>query len=447
MATSDALCAVAALTAVHALVWLRGLDGIAFAVVLSAATVVWIVTFHLFGLYDVHRLSAFEEFRRTISATFVAATAVILGLWRNDTTTRAALGVMLGFAVVAELGVRRVWRWNLRRLRRDGYLAMRTVIVGVNDEANRLAGTLASPALGFATLGCVTIDDSVPVAVDVAVVGRLGHLEDVVRELDVDCVFVASSAVSAADVATIASTVRRTGADLRISASLNDVLTSRVSIQPLNDAIVLSLKSARSSDAQALAKRAFDLVVGSIVLVLLLPVMAVIALAIRVTSRGSVLFRQERVTKDGRVFVMCKFRTMVVDQADRLGGRVVDLTPPFFKLTDDPRLTRVGRFLRSTSLDELPQFWHVVRGQLSLVGPRPLPADQVLANADREEMQVRHEVRTGLTGWWQVNGRSVVTPEEALRMDVFYINNASFALDVYILLKTIGAVLARRGAQ
>jgi lipopolysaccharide/colanic/teichoic acid biosynthesis glycosyltransferase len=144
---------------------------------------------------------------------------------------------------------------------------------------------------------------------------------------------------------------------------------------------------------------------------------------------------------------MYKFRTMVVDQADRLDGGSVDLTAPFFKLSDDPRLTRVGRWARSSSLDELPQLWHVLRGQLSLVGPRPLPAEQVLANSNMEEMQVRHEVRAGMTGWWQVNGRSVVTPQEALRMDVFYINNWSFALDVFILLKTVGAVVAGRGAQ
>jgi exopolysaccharide biosynthesis polyprenyl glycosylphosphotransferase len=447
MAVSDAVCAIATLLAVHAIVAYRGLDNAGFAVIVPAAAIAWVVTFHFFGLYDVHRLAAFEEFRRLVSATCVAVAVVVLGFWWNDATTRSALALALIFALALELGVRRFWRAYLRRLRRTGYLTMRTVVVGANDEARHLADTLASPALGFAVVGFVTTGSSGEQVEGLPIVGRLNLLDDVVRELDVDCVFVASSAVEPKDGALIASVVRHAGADLRISAKLSDVLTSRVTIQPLNDVVTLSLKSARLTETQAAGKRVFDLIVGTISFVLLLPIMAVIALAIRLTSHGPVLFRQERVTKDGKIFTMFKFRTMFVDQAARLEGRVVDLTAPFFKLNDDPRLTPVGRFLRSTSLDELPQLWHVVRGQLSIVGPRPLPADQVLANSDLEEMRVRHEVRAGLTGWWQINGRSVVAPEEALRMDVFYINNWTFALDVYILLKTAGAVLARRGAQ
>jgi lipopolysaccharide/colanic/teichoic acid biosynthesis glycosyltransferase len=157
-----------------------------------------------------------------------------------------------------------------------------------------------------------------------------------------------------------------------------------------------------------------------------------------------VLFWQDRVTKDGRVFRMCKFRTMVHGRDDLLGDRVIDLTKPFFKLEDDPRLTRVGRFLRSYSLDELPQLWNVLRGDLSLVGPRALWTGQVgPRTADQRD---RYEVRAGITGWWQINGRSQVGPDTALEMDLFYIENWSLALDVYILLKTVGVVLTRRGA-
>jgi exopolysaccharide biosynthesis polyprenyl glycosylphosphotransferase len=447
MMLSDAACAIATLLIVHSWLAYEGLDGASFAIVLPAAAVVWIITFRLFGLYDVHRLSAFEEFRRIVSATCVGVAIVVLGFWWKDSTTRAALGLALVFGLASELVVRRVWRWNLRRLRRDGRLTMRTVIVGTNGEARRLADTLMSPPLGFDTVGFIATDVSGDDTTGLPVVGRLGTLDEAIGELNVDCVFVAASAVSERDVGEIASVVRRAGKDLRISANLREVLTSRVSIQPLNDVVTLSLRSAQLTGSQAVAKRAFDIVIGSIAFVLLLPLMAVIAIAVRVTSVGPALFRQERVTKNGRVFTMFKFRTMVVEQTGRLDGRTVDLTAPFFKLADDPRLTRVGRFLRSTSLDELPQLWHVLRGQLSLVGPRPLPVEQVLANAAVDEMNVRHEVRTGLTGWWQVNGRSSLTPEEALRMDAFYINNWSFALDVYILLKTLGAVIARSGAQ
>ena len=264
-----------------------------------------------------------------------------------------------------------------------------------------------------------------------------------------DCVFVASDAVTSGDVAAIASLARRTHTDVRFSTSYDarDVLTSRVSLQAVHDFVILSFSSSRITGSPAFAKRVLDVAVGTAALVVLSPVMAVVALAVRLTSPGPVFFCQDRVTKDGQVFRMYKFRTMVVDQADRLDARVIDLTTPFFKLDDDPRLTRVGKVLRSSSLDELPQLWNVLRGQLSLVGPRPLPVEQVMSNASVEGMQLRHEVRAGLSGWWQINGRSGVTPEEALRMDLFYINNWSFALDLFILLKTVGAVVARSGAQ
>ena len=444
VALSDGVCAGVSLLLTTMVV---GYDGAPLALVAPVAAAVWIVVFHLFGLYDVMRLSAVEEFRRVVSAACVGASAIIVALWWNDDTVRLALGAMLVIGVVAELAMRRVWRWNLRRLRRDGYLAMRTLIVGTNDEAARLATALESPPLGFRLVGCVAASDPPDGDTDMTIVGRLALLEDVVRETDAECLFVASSAVSAADIAGVASVARRAGCDLRLSANLSDVLTARVSVQPLNDVMTLSLKSAQLTTTQAFMKRTFDIVVGSIAFVLLLPVMAIIAAMVRLSSRGPILFRQERVTKNGQIFTMYKFRTMVVDQGSRLDGRVIDLTAPFFKLNDDPRLTKVGRWIRPLSLDELPQLWHVLRGQLSLVGPRPLPADQVIANGDLEEMRVRHEVRTGLTGWWQVHGRSAVDPEEALRLDVFYINNWSFALDVFIMLKTFGAVIARRGAQ
>jgi len=135
---------------------------------------------------------------------------------------------------------------------------------------------------------------------------------------------------------------------------------------------------------------------------------------------------------------MHKFRTM------RAGGPAFDTTRPFFKLESDPRLTRVGAFLRKYSLDELPQLWNVLVGDMSIVGPRPLPAEQVAANPDL--LTPRHAVPAGVTGWWQINGRSRVTAEEALRLDLFYIENWSPTLDLYILLKTFGAVTRRQGA-
>jgi lipopolysaccharide/colanic/teichoic acid biosynthesis glycosyltransferase len=195
----------------------------------------------------------------------------------------------------------------------------------------------------------------------------------------------------------------------------------------------------RLTGRQVMLKRGFDLVVASVGLILALPLFATIALAIRLTSPGPVFFRQQRVTKDGKVFQMHKFRTMR-DGADR----ALDTSAPFFKVAADARLTPVGRLIRRTSLDELPQLWDVLVGNMSLVGPRPLPANQVAANV--ELLRERHEVPAGVTGWWQINGRSSLNPEAALALDRFYIENWSLGLDLYILLKTFGAVISGKGA-
>jgi lipopolysaccharide/colanic/teichoic acid biosynthesis glycosyltransferase len=193
-------------------------------------------------------------------------------------------------------------------------------------------------------------------------------------------------------------------------------------------------------------KRVFDLVVAGFGLILISPLLAAIAVAVKVASRGPVLFRQERVTKEGRSFQMLKFRTMRHRDSGLGGADGADDTQAFFKTSDrDPSITRVGRLLRRMSLDELPQLLNVLRGEMSLVGPRPLPVRQVEKNKDM--LGMRHEVPAGMTGWWQIQGRSELEAGDAVRLDLFYIENWSLSLDLYILLKTVGAVLSTRGAR
>ncbi len=206
--------------------------------------------------------------------------------------------------------------------------------------------------------------------------------------------------------------------------------------------VALALRPVRLSGTQVVAKRAFDVIVASILLLLTLPLSLAAAIAIRLTSPGPVFFHQKRVTKGGRTFLMHKFRTMRVGELP--GAVELDMSVPFFKLDQDPRITRIGHLLRKWSLDELPQLWNVICGEMSLVGPRPLPAEQVATNL--ELLGPRHEVPAGMTGWWQINGRSDVAPEEAVRLDTFYIENWSLTFDLYILLKTASTVIQRKGA-
>jgi lipopolysaccharide/colanic/teichoic acid biosynthesis glycosyltransferase len=197
--------------------------------------------------------------------------------------------------------------------------------------------------------------------------------------------------------------------------------------------------------ATAAAKRGLDLVLSSLLLVAVLPLMAICAIAIRLDSGGPIMFAQTRTGRDGRRFRMFKFRTMLAD-AEELKASLAHLNllpAPDFKIAQDPRVTRVGRFLRTTSLDELPQLLNVVRGQMSLVGPRPtsFPASSYDLWHTR-----RLEVRPGITGLWQVEGRNVSSFDERLRLDARYIRDMSLRLDIALLLRTIGCVLRRSGA-
>jgi exopolysaccharide biosynthesis polyprenyl glycosylphosphotransferase len=242
----------------------------------------------------------------------------------------------------------------------------------------------------------------------------------------------------------IAQVARQNGLEVRVSANVPQMLTSRVTVQPVGEVMSLAMRPVRLTGFQTALKRAFDLVVSVSLLVLAGPLLLLIGLSVKLSSRGPVLFRQYRVTRHGRPFCIFKFRTMRSDGDQMLARLGIDPASPFFKLKEDPRLTKVGRLLRKFSLDELPQLLNVVKGEMSLVGPRPLPKEQVEAHL--ELLMARHEVPAGVTGWWQVQGRSDVTPEEAVRHDLFYIENWSLSLDLYILLKTVVVLLGRKGA-
>jgi exopolysaccharide biosynthesis polyprenyl glycosylphosphotransferase len=441
LAVTDAACIVAALLAIYQVRYsTRPMPARELAVVV-VAPLLWVAAFRAFNLYAPQHLSPSDEFRGIIGASSLGIVLVVMAsYWSKSSFPRAWLGLSWLLALLLELATRRGWEVYRLRLKRDGRLTFRTLIVGTTGEATRLAETLKDPTSGFTPIGYVgAFDPSVP-ANGLAVVGDIGELRQLIDDHAADCLFVASTSVSADDILQVTQIARQERTEVRVSANLSQTLTSRLTLQKVGGAIALSIRPVRLTRTQVAVKRAFDVVLASAALAVTLPLWAVIAIAVRLSSPGPVFFNQQRVTKGGQIFRMHKFRTMRVD-ADRL----VDTSAPFFKLHSDPRLTPVGTVLRRLSLDELPQFWNVLKGEMSLVGPRPLPADQVAANL--ELLGPRHEVPAGVTGWWQINGRSGVTPEEAIHLDQFYIENWSLPLDLYILLKTLGAVLGRKGAH
>ena len=409
-------------------------------VLIGLAPLVWVLVFKAFSLYNPMYLSPAEEFRRTIGATGVGVVLLVMvAFWSKSVFSRGWIGLTFAVVLVLELVVRRFWRLFLHRRKLDGRLALRTLIIGSTGEAIRLAQALAEPGSGFQPLGYVQPHGVTEAGDTLPVLGGIEQLRELIVQQSVDCLFVASTLVEGDVVEVVSQAGRQQGVQVLVSANMSHVLSSRLVLQQVGSVIALSMRPVRLTGTQAVAKRGFDLVMGSLLLLCSLPFWLVAAVAIRMTSPGPVLFHQERVTRGGRTFWMHKFRTMRQDPATE-----ADTTVPFFKLDQDPRITSVGHLLRKWSLDELPQLWNVVRGEMSLVGPRPLPAEQVAANL--QLLGPRHEVKAGMTGWWQINGRSDIAPTQAVRLDAFYIENWSLAFDFYIILKTISTVLERKGA-
>lgn len=442
---TDALAISVALLAAHALRF-GTLPVGDYLIGMVVAATLWIGVFSTLGLYAPHHLSKLEEFRRTVSAVGIGIVVVILlTFWLDVYLSRSWMAITLIIVLVLELTARGLARLYTGRLHASRSLMLRTLVVGSGEHADELMDALERPGSGFLPLGSIDTASPLIASEGLSPAERVERLRAVFRGYGLDCVFVASPTIGIAQMIAVTRAARLEGAVVRVYTHLSGILASRVSVQHVGKVgVSLTLKPARLSPAQRVVKRAMDLVLAGAGLVVLSPLVLLVALAIKVTSPGPVLFRQERVTEGGRTFRMFKFRTMTVDPEPDVHPEAMDTSSPFFKLKSDPRLTGLGRFLRRWSLDELPQLFNVVLGDMSLVGPRPLPAEQVSANI--ELLGPRHEVRSGITGWWQIHGRSDVDPEEAVRLDHFYIENWSPALDVYILLKTVWTLVTRHGA-
>lgn len=449
VAITDALSVAAALLLAY---WVRfdlRVPHAYFLWLLLGAPLLMIVVYQAFHLYDAYRYTPAEEFRRIILAVSLGLFGVLaLAFWSKTPFSRTWVALSWAFAIIAALGSRRLWHKRIGRGRRDGTLAFPTIVVGTNPEARHLVELMQLPSFGFRPIGMVATDarDTEDGAPDFPVLGSVVQLRDVIREVGAECVFVAASALSSTEMGYVAKAVRLEGVEVRVTATLPEVLSSRVAVQSLGGVTALSLRPVRLTGTQAVVKRAFDVAVAGFGVLVLSPVMLVVAAAIRISSPGPALYRQTRVGHRGRPFTMLKFRTMRVG-ADtmvedlRARHHLEDL---MFKLADDPRVTPVGRLLRRWSLDELPQLFNVIGGTMSLVGPRPPLPKEVTRYEDWQFDRL--EVPPGISGLWQVSGRSDLSFDDCVRLDLFYIENWSLAYDLYILVKTVPVLVSRRGA-
>lgn len=352
--------------------------------------------------------------------------------------------------VAASLVVRLVARRRLHALQRRGIGARRTLLVGPEDAVASLQAHLAAePHCGMVVQGvCLPLESPGAASrLGVPVLGGLGDVRTVVDEGGFEAVAVTGGAcMEEFYLRHLAWSLEGTDAELLISPRLAEIVRPRLDIRPLVGVPLLHVQMPRFDGWQRVIKRGLDVVLTTVGLVLLAPLLAVVALAIRLEDGGPVLFRQTRIGRDGRPFTMLKFRSMVVDAEDRKAA-LLSLNEghgALFKIAHDPRVTRVGRVLRRWSIDELPQLLNVLAGSMSLVGPRPHLAGEVAAmppDASRRAL-----VTPGVTGLWQINGRSDLSGEDGLRLDLRYVETWSIALDLHILWKTVWAVLRRTGA-
>jgi len=394
-----------------------------------------------------------EEFRRVFFAAMLMLAAVGTVSWALKLDlARGFVIIALPLATIATLLIRYVLRSWLHRARARGLYTQTAVLVGHRNGVAALRAQIEREKYhGYRVIGCLlpggqhlqaeSLFDGVPV------LGGLDDVTAVVHRLEVDTVAVLPCPeLDGPRLRRLGWELEKTQAELLLAPAVTEIVGPRVRIRPVCGLPLLHMEKPELRGIRRLAKETVDRSSAALALFLMLPVLLVLAATIGFTSRGGVFFRQERVGRDGQVFSMLKFRSMVAGaerMTDHLAGEN-DGNGVLFKQRTDPRVTRIGRVLRRYSLDELPQLINVVRGDMSLVGPRPpLPSEVERYGFD---MHRRFLVKPGITGLWQISGRSDLSWDDSVRIDVRYVENWSLTFDFMILWKTLGAVVRGSGA-
>jgi len=411
-----------------------------------ALPVLWVIVVRLAGGYDSRFIGVgTDEFRRVLNAGIGLTAGVAIISYAIDTRfARGYVVIALPLLTGLNLMVRFTLRRRLHKLRALGSCMLKVVVVGHLDVVSNLAAVLHRESYhGLQVVAACVPDDVYSDEIDsIPVISGLDNVADTVERYDADTVAVLSCPeMSGATLRNLAWELEKTGTDLCVAPALLDVAGPRTTIRPVAGLPLLHMDHPEFTGIRRVVKAAFDRTAAAVALLLLSPLFIGIIAIIRLSDRGPGLFRQTRVGRDGRAFTVYKFRTMVVDAEERkshLAG-LNDSDGVLPERVHDPRVTPVGAWLRRWSLDELPQLLNVLIGDMSMVGPRPaLPQEAALYG---DHVRRRLAVRPGITGLWQVNGRSDLSWDESVRLDLRYVENWSFILDLQILWKTVSAVL------
>ncbi len=411
----------------------------------------WLAILGAQGAYSLRQFGAGPyEFRAVGLASII--TAGMVGMFCYLIQLPLSRGfVLMTFLIGTPLLLveRYVARKVLHTLRIRGRLVHRVVAVGGPGGIAELVAVLERERyVGYQVVGvCLPPGGLVEDTLDLPVLGSTADIREVTEKVGADTVLVARGGYSSStELRRVAWSLEGSEIDLVVVPSLTDVAGPRIHMRPVAGLPLLHVEQPQAGEAGGWPKRMFDVVVASTVLLLLSPLMVVAAALVKLHDGGPVFFRQPRVGRQGEIFHMMKFRSVVVDAEARLtelqehneGAGVL------FKMKDDPRITPVGGFLRRYSIDELPQLFNVLRGEMSLVGPRPPLQSEV--QQYHIDVHRRLLVRPGLTGLWQVSGRSELSWDESVRLDLYYVDNWSMTADLVIIAKTVRAVLSKNGA-
>ena len=400
---------------------------------LPLVAILSLVSYRLGGLYEVHRLRRFRE--EVIAVGKGVGLAVLLVMATTFARqahyeSRLAMVLFAGLSFVSVLSARRLTWSAVGRLRARGYNQSHALIVGSGRLARRTARALeAASWMGIRTVAYVD-DDPGRCPADKPVVGPLHDLHHLVEEHHIEHVFIALPMNRYADARRVFDALAQTTVDVRLVADVPALSAVTFTTSYLHGMTFIGLREGPYFGLNLVVKRAMDVALSAVALVLLAPVMAAVAAVVRLTSPGPVLYRQERCSLNGRPFQMLKFRTMAVNAEAATG--------PVWTATNDPRRTRLGTILRMTNLDELPQLFNVLRGEMSLVGPRP--ERPVFIDQFRQTIpnyMTRHAVKCGMTGWAQVNGwRGNSSLRKRVQYDLYYITHWNPAFDLRIMALT-----------
>lgn len=451
-AACDLACALLAGALAEVIYLNHGYMTVAYLVFTAVLPALWWVSVALAGGYDSRFIGVgSDEFRRVLNAalSLTACVAIVSYVLKLD-VARSYLAVAMPCTAAFDLAARYGRRKRLHRQRSLlGRYMRRVLVVGHAAAVADLVAFLRRESHhGMMVVGACLADMAVDSHIaGVPVCGGLGDVSAAMDELGADTVAVLSCPeMSGARLRDLAWQLERTGTDLCVAPALLDVAGPRTTIRPVAGLPLLHVDHPDLAGVRQLFKGMFDRLAAGLALLILAPLFAVISLVILADDHGPAFFRQTRVGKDGRPFTLYKFRSMVVDAEQRRTRLAVlnEASGVLFKIRRDPRVTRVGVRLRRWSLDELPQLFNVLTGDMSLVGPRPALPEESARHGD--QMRRRLAVKPGITGLWQVSGRSDLPWEEAVRLDLRYVENWSLALDLQILWKTGSALLRGSGA-